>query len=278
MGLVVTRGTLEPAADTVWLSLVSICLYLAGMVLNDVFDVEQDARERPLRPIPSGRVSFSTASTIGWGLLGTGVVVAWFVSYLFAVWQPGIVATLLAACVVLYDGVLKSTRLGPLAMGGCRMLNVLLGMSLAMRSLYLYEWLIAAGIGIFIVGLTWFARTEATESRRGFLAGGSMVSILGIGLVAASATILPSMVKLQIQMSGWILLWSVIALSLLRRYVLALIRPAPRYVQAAVKNGIVTLIVIDAAIALGYADFFWGCAILLLIFPTMLLGRTISMT
>jgi len=75
-----------------------------------------------------------------------------------------------------------------------------------------------------------------------------------------------------------VLLWSVIALSLLRRYVLALIRPAPRYVQAAVKNGIVTLIVIDAAIALGYADFFWGCAILLLIFPTMLLGRTISMT
>ncbi len=32
----------------------SSCLYLAGMVLNDVFDREVDARERPNRPIPFG--------------------------------------------------------------------------------------------------------------------------------------------------------------------------------------------------------------------------------
>ena len=76
-------------------------------------------------------------------------------------WAVGIL--LLAACVVLYDGVLKPTPLGPLAMGGCRMLNVLLGMSLAMRELELHEWLIAGGIGLYIAGLTWFARSEAEE-------------------------------------------------------------------------------------------------------------------
>ena len=31
--------------------LASASLYLAGMVLNDVFDVEIDARERPFRPL-----------------------------------------------------------------------------------------------------------------------------------------------------------------------------------------------------------------------------------
>ena len=43
--------------------------------------------------------------------------------------RPGVVAALLAACILLYDAWLKRTPLGPLAMGGCRMLNVLLGMS-----------------------------------------------------------------------------------------------------------------------------------------------------
>ena len=35
----------------------SACLYSAGMIWNDFFDVEQDQRERPFRPIPSGRIS-----------------------------------------------------------------------------------------------------------------------------------------------------------------------------------------------------------------------------
>ena len=33
----------------------SSLLYLAGVVLNDVFDLELDSRERPDRPLPSGR-------------------------------------------------------------------------------------------------------------------------------------------------------------------------------------------------------------------------------
>jgi hypothetical protein len=35
--------------------------YLGGMILNDVCDVETDRRERPGRPIPSGRVSIRAA-------------------------------------------------------------------------------------------------------------------------------------------------------------------------------------------------------------------------
>ncbi len=39
------------------LALASALLYAAGVVLNDVFDLERDRRERPERPLPSGRVS-----------------------------------------------------------------------------------------------------------------------------------------------------------------------------------------------------------------------------
>ena len=39
----------------------SCCLYMSGMVFNDVFDLQQDTAERPNRPIPSGRVSRKSA-------------------------------------------------------------------------------------------------------------------------------------------------------------------------------------------------------------------------
>src|SRR5690606_207513 len=51
----------------------SSCLYLGGMVWNDVFDREVDAVERPQRPIPSGRVPLSRAVTFGTVLLIVGM-------------------------------------------------------------------------------------------------------------------------------------------------------------------------------------------------------------
>src|SRR5690349_2645872 len=58
------------------LCLASACLYCGGMVWNDFFDVEQDKRERPFRPIPSGRVSRQTAAVLGGLLLAAGVAFA----------------------------------------------------------------------------------------------------------------------------------------------------------------------------------------------------------
>ncbi len=39
----------------------STLLYASGVVLNDVFDLRRDARERPERPLPSRRVSLPAA-------------------------------------------------------------------------------------------------------------------------------------------------------------------------------------------------------------------------
>src|SRR5438445_670168 len=50
----------------------SALLYAAGMVLNDFFDAQVDARERPRRPIPSARVSRRTAGWLGAVLLVGG--------------------------------------------------------------------------------------------------------------------------------------------------------------------------------------------------------------
>ena len=50
----------------------SSSLYLAGMVLNDAFDREIDALERPERPLPSGRIAPATAWRLGLDLVASG--------------------------------------------------------------------------------------------------------------------------------------------------------------------------------------------------------------
>ncbi len=66
-------------------------LYAAGVTLNDWFDRELDARERPGRPIPSGRVSAAAAGRLGWGLLGVGAAMACAAGAVAGQWRPAAV-------------------------------------------------------------------------------------------------------------------------------------------------------------------------------------------
>ena len=114
------------------LLIASSCLYTAGMVLNDVFDREQDRRERPQRPIPSGRVAVSTAVWLSIALLIVGIGCGagdW--SSCACIGGRCRLPLALVVFIVAYDAHFKHTAGGPLAMGVCRMLNVLLGMSVS---------------------------------------------------------------------------------------------------------------------------------------------------
>jgi 4-hydroxybenzoate polyprenyltransferase len=85
------------------------------MFLNDAFDAEVDARERPERPIPSGLVTRSEVFSHGAGMLLVGVVLAHMLSL-----ASGLLALGTAAVVVFYDAVHKRTGFAPLLMGLCR--------------------------------------------------------------------------------------------------------------------------------------------------------------
>jgi 4-hydroxybenzoate polyprenyltransferase len=278
MGYLVAYQDLQPIEYFVVLAIVSVLLYLSGMVLNDVFDAEVDARERSDRPIPSGRVSLKAATAVGWGMLVTGLVVAWGLSDYANDWRPGVVATLLASCILLYDGALKNTRLAPLVMGECRMLNVLLGMSVMLIPWGKAEILFAVGIGVYIMGVTIFARTDARVSSRKRLMTGLIVLMSGMGLLAAVPWLTVNRPPLVVIFPGWYLLWAALALITGRRCTMAIFEASPKRVQTAVRSCVHSIIVLDAAVCVGYASPYWGFAVLSLLFPTLILTLWLNAT
>ena len=170
------------------LAFASGSLYLAGMVWNDVFDRTEDAEARAFRPIPSGRVSVRTATVLGVVLLALGLVFAGLAGLPGrTTWthEPLAFATGIAVAVLMYDGGLKRTPIGPVAMASCRFLNVLLGLSiLPDDALGTGQRIHLAGIvGVYIVGVTWFARTEEGRSNRRQLVAAAIV--MGLSLVLA---------------------------------------------------------------------------------------------
>ncbi|MGI5194082.1 SCO3242 family prenyltransferase [Streptomyces sp. CA-288835] len=101
----------------------SVCLYWAGMALNDYADATIDAVERPQRPVPSGRVPRRTALSLAGGLTAAGLGLA-----ALSGGRRGLgVALPLTGLIWAYDLKLKSTKAGPAAMAGARALDVLAG-------------------------------------------------------------------------------------------------------------------------------------------------------
>jgi 4-hydroxybenzoate polyprenyltransferase len=266
------------------LALTSGCLYCSGMVWNDFFDLEQDRKERPSRPIPSGRVSRGTAARFGAALFAAGLFVAGLAGWTISawrdpetgsplVWTPLILALFLIAAILLYDGWLKRTLAGPLGMGLCRFLNVLLGLSIAGvfgdgRNVHL-----ATIVGVYIVGVTWFARTEARLSNQRELMGAAGVMLLGLLLA------LPLPLGLKPNMGTLVFPYLLVALGFLLGLPVskAIVTPTPPSVQAAVKRAIMGLVVLDAILATPFAGL-WGLLLLVLLVPALYLGRWIYST
>jgi len=292
-------------AAWVLLLLASSCLYMGGMALNDFFDAAVDLRERPQRPIPSGRVSRRTAGILGFALLLIGWVLGLGlvnVSVDANVGNPALLydsfrnewimelpdlgqrvgfwlATPLAVCIVLYNAWAKHSPVGPVVMGLCRALNVGLGLSLiGWIGVYWLMLYLAPVVGLYIAGVTVFASKEAEQSPRGTLLFGGAIMALAIGLAGHPAVYrdwLPQHMgnwsTLYVALLG---LWTlVIAVPAAR----AISEPSPARVQAAVKTCILGLIGLDAILAFGLAG--WpGLLILLLLVPALLIGRWVYST
>jgi 4-hydroxybenzoate polyprenyltransferase len=277
LGALVTGALPQNWLPFVLLLLASACLYCGGMVWNDYFDVEQDLRERPFRPIPSGRVSPRQALVLGLALLGSGVLCAVLAGLLGLGKTPVVLAGCLVVAILGYDAWLKRTWAGPVAMGSCRFLNVLLGLSLAPVPDWSRGVVLALVVGLYIVGVTWFARTEALESRKAALIGAALVMLAGVALGLVVPVLLPGSAWQQNTSVAFPYLLVGFGFLVGMPVCRAIAKPVPGRVQPAVKRAVLGLVVLDSVLATAAVSL-WGLALLLLLVPGLYLGRRLYST
>jgi len=142
-------------------------LYVAGMILNDVFDYEWDCKNRPERPLPSGLISRSKAKWIGIIILLLGLALSAYSAGRFFK-----LTFLLTIFILWYDVAHKGNPLAPIVMGACRALLPIIGFMVATRhgiyelpsTVYIY----AAVLGIYTYALTWVAKYELTPAKNSY--------------------------------------------------------------------------------------------------------------
>jgi len=278
-GFLLAGGGWQPLGTLAVLIVASLLIYLAGMVLNDVYDAQRDAVDRPERPIPAGHVSRKTAFLVGNGLLALGVVAAWVVALISESWAPAIAGLLLACSVLGYDFGLKRTALGPLVMGGCRLFNVLLGASATLQPGAIAGVLLfATVVGLYTTGLTYYARSENATHRtvdHGWgevLIGGALLLLAGLPLVTG-----PIQGQLGLGAS-WYVCWSfVLAAALLARRKSLADRGVDAF-RENVSRLIGTMILLDALAAFAAAGWPAALIVLSLLIPVRIASRWVAMT
>jgi heme O synthase-like polyprenyltransferase len=268
--LLTTTGAAVSIPALVGLALASVLLYAGGTTLNDYFDAPIDAIERPERPIPSGRVSRRTAGALGAALLAGGVLVALVAGGS----RAGILAAVLAAVIVLYNGVLKGGPAGFLAMGSARGCNVLLGTTAATSALPTWALAVPVVITLYIALVTYMAANEATTTERGAVAAAAAgVLLAAFGVLAAVVAARPPLAEsaLVVVLAGGFLAWTGRALGP------AYATPRPDTVGPAVGTCILALVVLDAAFA-ALAGVGWAIAVLAFLVPAFALARVFDVS
>jgi 4-hydroxybenzoate polyprenyltransferase len=257
-------------------------LYIAGIVLNDYFDVEVDRRERPSRPLPSGNISKERAMSIALMALAAANAIALAVSPASLA-----VSAALTAAIIAYDYRLKRSPAGPFAMGSTRFLNVILGASPALSAavasggravpvpgIWAAAIFAATSLFVYIIAIMILSKKEAGNEKPNTSAAFSII----FAMIASIA--LAGIFLLQLQ---WVFLinlmiFAAVIVATYKRLLITESSPDSNPVQQAIKNMVISIIILDSVFVSGMAGFPYGMATLVLIAPAILLAKKLYVT
>lgn len=238
-GVLINNGTI-PWFAIICLGLSTACLYGGGIVFNDVFDAELDKIERPERAIPSGVISITNATILGTVLLISGIALA-SVSSLTSV----LLAFGVSCFALLYNKIGKNHPFfGPLNMGICRGLNLLLGLSIVPEILHQHYFLaIIPVIYIFSITMTSRGEVHGGNTKNLYIAAGLYAIV--ISAIAWFAFVNENLI--------WSLLFLLpFAWMIFKPLSKAIKNPIGKNIGGAVKAGVISLILMDAAWAVTF--------------------------
>lgn len=293
---IIAVGSLSKLNTVIPLFFASALAYWAGMIFNDVNDIEEDRKHRPDRPLAAGKISPAVASHVATAMLMLGLLILSVVvvsakgdkelpstkGYMeWMVYSLGCYC-LLWLSIRLYNSKLKATFIGPLLMGLCRSLNILV-VGFAMLGVYwgkdfstVREFpdtmvAYALAMGAYICGITVYASREEQASTQGSLALGIILELAGLVVIGCLPMWTPGRTVSWYfpTTSAYPVLVGLIGLTILNRGIQGVVHPVPRKVQLAVKHAILSIIMIDAAIVLVFAGQWYGIGVVLLLLPAV---------
>lgn len=285
----------------------SIFLYVAGIILNDYFDINVDRKERPNRPLASGQITKRSALLIATSSIVAGNVLSWSVS-----WNSFIISFCLTIVIFIYNYWLKRNRAGnPLTMGSARFLNVLLGGSSALGLVTKMD------LTLVFIGYCLFLYTASISllSLKEVSTGERLSNKAWIPIVLSFSTVLLTVGSILVAgFSGYfqtafifnLIIFSCIMcisffhlFSRLKRITNLISRGQykegypkieedsvdrinqtniSREIQHKVKTMILSIVVLDSIFLSGLVGIYAGFAVLLLVIPPILLGRKLYVT
>ena len=266
-GFLLSAGLVQGSLISIlFLCISTIGLYGGGVVFNDVFDAELDRLERPERPIPKGIVTLREATVLGLVLLLLGIIAAAIVSVL-----SGLLALAIAIAALVYNKWSKHQFIaGPLNMGLCRGLNLLLGMSLLPAAVFSW-WVLAFIPIIYIAAITMISRGEVHGGSRKVLYFAAFL----YGLVIA--------VILFLSFTRGTVMWTVVFLvffgwMIFSKLIKAIQNPLPQNISKAVKAGVIALVLMNAAWAAAFGVLYLAFFIVLLLPLSLWLAKKFAVT
>jgi 4-hydroxybenzoate polyprenyltransferase len=241
--------------------------YLGGMYLNDAFDRQIDAVERPARPIPSGQVSAGLVFALGFGWLLLGFALLLHAAHGSGASLPyaALSGLALALCIIGYDVYHKKNPLSPVLMGMCRVLVYVCCGFAVQRQLASDVLWGAAALLCHLIGLSYAAKQEAYNR---------LTRVWPLGFLAAPA--LYGVCLALRQPLVWPFLVAFVAWTL---YALRFLRPGPqRSVPQAIVRLIAAIALLDALLIASEGHLGWAVAAVALAALTRLFQRYIPGT
>lgn len=246
------------------ISVASMLLYMGGIVFNDVFDANLDKIERPERPIPSGRIKLSAAITLGVFAFLLGC----YLASLMNLTALSIAIAIVLMC-ILYNALAKKHFItGPIVMGMCRGLNLLLGMAVLPEGLS--HWWIATIPIVYIASVTNISRGEVYGDNKKAM----LVSVF------LYSSVLCTLLYLTYRSTNFIAVPFIVffVFTIGKPLYVALKTLTPTDIRKAVKSGVLALILLNAS-WIAISGFWWLAAFVCLLLPLcILLAKKYSVT
>jgi len=234
-------------------------LFFAGMVLNDFFDFNIDKKERPHRPLPSGKISKQKALFFGIFLLIIANVFAFIVGI-----NSLFISLMMTGIIISYNYKLKFLPfLGIFSLSVIRFLNVLLGFSIISFSYEIIQF--AIPIAIFVGGISILAKNEINFSDKFSQKLNKILNYVTISYVGILI-----MKNFQFEQLIFLSLFSLLSLNPFKN--------KENEIQKQVTFQLLSIILLDATLISLFSSFYNAILVSILIIPAYLITRKLYLT